>query len=267
MLSKLTTLTVLCLDSWVSPFSFCSGMAGFFFWSLFKLDFWTFPCMHKYPNTWPSFKILNNVTFVITWLMGRCCATIFSASWLLYTLYYILCVYTYVFVNHRFILCPLDKGAIFQVGSCFSFFFLVEGIWHLYHWIIFVPVTRWFWRFICTKDTWDHRRHFSNLQKSRYWCTKQFSHWDSYVLLGPMNLRMFWSCLGGYDLLGRTKDQIRTIEQVNAARTACTALKLDGLVVIGGILDFPFSSGPFKVTHFFLILFCLTPYIWYDLKV
>ena len=30
----------------------------------FKLDFWTFPCMHKYPKTWPiSFKILNNVTF------------------------------------------------------------------------------------------------------------------------------------------------------------------------------------------------------------
>jgi pyrophosphate--fructose-6-phosphate 1-phosphotransferase len=40
---------------------------------------------------------------------------------------------------------------------------------------------------------------------------------------------------GGYDLLGRTKDQIRTTEQVNAARTACTALKLDGLVVVGGV--------------------------------
>ncbi|KAM7517402.1 hypothetical protein LguiA_006985 [Lonicera macranthoides] len=40
---------------------------------------------------------------------------------------------------------------------------------------------------------------------------------------------------GGYDLLGRTKDQIRTIEQVNAAQTACTALKLDSLVVIGGV--------------------------------
>ena len=40
---------------------------------------------------------------------------------------------------------------------------------------------------------------------------------------------------GGYDLLGRTKDQIRTTEQVNAAMAACKALKLDGLVVIGGI--------------------------------
>ncbi|XP_027362878.1 pyrophosphate--fructose 6-phosphate 1-phosphotransferase subunit alpha [Abrus precatorius] len=40
---------------------------------------------------------------------------------------------------------------------------------------------------------------------------------------------------GGYDLLGRTKDQIRTTEQVNAARTACNNLKLDGLVIIGGV--------------------------------
>ncbi|XP_057837529.2 pyrophosphate--fructose 6-phosphate 1-phosphotransferase subunit alpha [Cryptomeria japonica] len=40
---------------------------------------------------------------------------------------------------------------------------------------------------------------------------------------------------GGYDLLGRTKDQIRTTPQVNAALTACQDLKLDGLVIIGGI--------------------------------
>lgn len=40
---------------------------------------------------------------------------------------------------------------------------------------------------------------------------------------------------GGYDLLGRTKDQIRTTEQVNAALASCKALKLDGLVVIGGV--------------------------------
>lgn len=40
---------------------------------------------------------------------------------------------------------------------------------------------------------------------------------------------------GGYDLLGRTKDQIRTTEQVNAAMAACKALKLDGLIVIGGV--------------------------------
>lgn len=39
---------------------------------------------------------------------------------------------------------------------------------------------------------------------------------------------------GGFDLLGRTKDQIRTTEQVNAALKACTVLKLDGLVIIGG---------------------------------
>uniref|UniRef100_A0A2P2ME11 Pyrophosphate--fructose 6-phosphate 1-phosphotransferase subunit alpha n=2 Tax=Rhizophora mucronata TaxID=61149 RepID=A0A2P2ME11_RHIMU len=40
---------------------------------------------------------------------------------------------------------------------------------------------------------------------------------------------------GGYDLLGRTKDQIRTTEQVNAALTSCKDLKLDGLVIIGGV--------------------------------
>ncbi|KAE8720676.1 Pyrophosphate--fructose 6-phosphate 1-phosphotransferase subunit alpha [Hibiscus syriacus] len=40
---------------------------------------------------------------------------------------------------------------------------------------------------------------------------------------------------GGYDLLGRTQDQIRTTEQVQAALTACNVLKLDGLVIIGGV--------------------------------
>ncbi|XP_022772523.1 pyrophosphate--fructose 6-phosphate 1-phosphotransferase subunit alpha isoform X2 [Durio zibethinus] len=40
---------------------------------------------------------------------------------------------------------------------------------------------------------------------------------------------------GGYDLLGRTQDQIRTTEQVNAALTACNDLKLDGLVIVGGV--------------------------------
>nr|AIE47261.1 pyrophosphate-dependent phosphofructokinase [Hevea brasiliensis] len=40
---------------------------------------------------------------------------------------------------------------------------------------------------------------------------------------------------GGYDLLGRTRDQIRTTEQVNAALTTCKDMKLDGLVIIGGV--------------------------------
>lgn len=40
---------------------------------------------------------------------------------------------------------------------------------------------------------------------------------------------------GGYDLLGRTKDQIRTTEQVNAALSTCKNLKLEGLVIIGGV--------------------------------
>lgn len=40
---------------------------------------------------------------------------------------------------------------------------------------------------------------------------------------------------GGYDMLGRTKDQIRTTEQVNGAMASCQALKLDALVIIGGM--------------------------------
>ncbi|KAI3735790.1 hypothetical protein L6452_15304 [Arctium lappa] len=42
---------------------------------------------------------------------------------------------------------------------------------------------------------------------------------------------------GGYDLLGRTKDQIRTTEKVNVAMIACKDLKLDGLVIIGGVIS------------------------------
>lgn len=54
--------------------------------------------------------------------------------------------------------------------------------------------------------------------------------------------------LGGYDLLGRTKDQIRTTEQVNAALAACNNLKLDGLVIIGGII-LPESSSMATQSH------------------
>lgn len=49
-------------------------------------------------------------------------------------------------------------------------------------------------------------------------------------------------CKGGYDLLGRTKDQIRTTKQVDAALNTCTALKLDALVIIGGIFVFLLNS-------------------------
>lgn len=38
-------------------------------------------------------------------------------------------------------------------------------------------------------------------------------------------------------MLGRTKDQIRTTEQVNAALISCQDLKLDGLVIVGGTMD------------------------------
>lgn len=56
-----------------------------------------------------------------------------------------------------------------------------------------------------------------------------------YAILYRNSLHQWYSCfLGGYDLLGRTKDQIRTKEQVNAALKTCLDLKLDGLVIIGG---------------------------------
>ncbi|WVZ64287.1 hypothetical protein U9M48_013832 [Paspalum notatum var. saurae] len=42
---------------------------------------------------------------------------------------------------------------------------------------------------------------------------------------------------GGFDLLGRTVDQIRTTEQVNAAVSACCDLNLDGLIIIGGVIS------------------------------
>lgn len=57
------------------------------------------------------------------------------------------------------------------------------------------------------------------------------------IFCGSINLwAVFHYCAwqGGYDLLGRTKDQIRTTEQINSALTACKELKLDGLVIIGG---------------------------------
>lgn len=50
-----------------------------------------------------------------------------------------------------------------------------------------------------------------------------------------LSLHSFQDNSGGYDLLGHTKDQIKTTEQVNAALAACNNLKLDGLVIIGGM--------------------------------
>ncbi|GJN16551.1 hypothetical protein PR202_gb03570 [Eleusine coracana subsp. coracana] len=40
---------------------------------------------------------------------------------------------------------------------------------------------------------------------------------------------------GGFDLLGRSIDQIRSTMQLNAAMTTCRSLNLDGLVIIGGV--------------------------------
>lgn len=67
------------------------------------------------------------------------------------------------------------------------------------------------------------------------------------------NLCKFLFSEGGYDLLGRTKDQIRTTEQVNAAMTTCRTLKLDGLVIIGGIPIIHFGSSIFATRLVILI--------------
>ncbi|VAI27991.1 unnamed protein product [Triticum turgidum subsp. durum] len=40
---------------------------------------------------------------------------------------------------------------------------------------------------------------------------------------------------GGFDLLGRSIDQIRSSKQVSAAMTTCQDLNLDGLVIVGGV--------------------------------
>jgi 6-phosphofructokinase len=49
---------------------------------------------------------------------------------------------------------------------------------------------------------------------------------------------------GGFDLLGRTVDQIRTTEQINAAKATCCDLNLDGLIIIGGE-----TREPKKISH------------------
>ncbi|CAG7904785.1 hypothetical protein IGI04_028959 [Brassica rapa subsp. trilocularis] len=60
---------------------------------------------------------------------------------------------------------------------------------------------------------------------------------------------------GGFDLLGRTKDQIRTTEQVNAALKACTDLKLDGLVIVGGVTS---NTDAAHLAEFFAEAKCST---------
>ncbi|GKA96906.1 pyrophosphate--fructose 6-phosphate 1-phosphotransferase subunit alpha [Tanacetum coccineum] len=60
---------------------------------------------------------------------------------------------------------------------------------------------------------------------------------------------------GGYDLLGRTKDQIRTTEQVNSAMAACKALNLDGLDIVGGVT---FNTNTAQLAETFAEAKCAT---------
>ena len=58
--------------------------------------------------------------------------------------------------------------------------------------------------------------------------------------------------------MGRTKDQIRTKEQVNAAMAACKALKLDGLVIVGGMHELWLYMIVIDI-QFFLFSYLLIP--------
>lgn len=63
---------------------------------------------------------------------------------------------------------------------------------------------------------------------------------------------------GGFDLLGRTVDQIRTTEQVDAAKSACCDLNLDGLIIIGGVTS---NSDAAQLAEFFAEHDCKTKVI------
>ncbi|KAG6406164.1 hypothetical protein SASPL_133763 [Salvia splendens] len=77
----------------------------------------------------------------------------------------------------------------------------------------------------------------------------------TYKNQGTSDKQLTLFCKGGYDLLGRTKDQIRTTEQVNAALNACTTLKLDALVIIGGVTS---NTDAARLAEIFAERKCLT---------
>lgn len=58
---------------------------------------------------------------------------------------------------------------------------------------------------------------------------------SSIAVFTLLYIAIYWFfSIGGYDMLGRTIDQITTAEQVKAVLATCVALNLDGLVIIGG---------------------------------
>lgn len=99
---------------------------------------------------------------------------------------------------------------------------------------IIISWCRWYWWFICTENSRDYRWCSFFIQKPRFLKL-------GLSIFSLTSIIIFLFCVhnfsfeGGYDLLGRTKDQIRTTEQVNAAMITCQTLKLDGLVIIGGM--------------------------------
>ncbi|KAK8934905.1 Pyrophosphate--fructose 6-phosphate 1-phosphotransferase subunit alpha [Platanthera zijinensis] len=63
---------------------------------------------------------------------------------------------------------------------------------------------------------------------------------------------------GGFGMLGRTVDQIRTTQQVNAALAACQSLNLNGLVIIGGVTS---NTDAAQLAETFAEANCLTKVI------
>ena len=61
--------------------------------------------------------------------------------------------------------------------------------------------------------------------------TKGFFNWD-HVVITEENFKYFRN-QGGCDFLGRSSDNIKTDEEMKAARTTCKKLSLDGLILIG----------------------------------
>ena len=137
----------------------------------------------------------------------------------------------------------LDSGWIDHIqatlfATCTSnYFFLQSPFWE------FCASYRWHRGAVCKQDTGDHWR-----------CSYFLQEPGLVHLLSPDSVYVSviinsdtWSvsfCEGGFDLLGRSIDQIRTTKQVNSAMATCRSLNLDGLVIIGGkLIKFLTKSG------------------------
>jgi hypothetical protein len=99
----------------------------------------------------------------------------------------------------------------------------------------FVLAYRWDWGAVFEQDIGDHERCSCVIQEPGLV--------GIFIPVHPWNFSVYgWRltnlcpflCQGGFDLLGRSIDQIRTSKQVSAAMATCRSLNLDGLVIVGG---------------------------------